>query len=104
MKPYKSYHESLIKALEDPKEAAEYLNAVLEDGDKKLFLVALKQVAEARGGMVKLSHTAKLSRPNLYRIFSKSGNPEIQTLTNILNSFGLQLAVAIQPKHHLKAA
>ena len=99
MKPYKSYNESLIKALEDPEEAAEYLNAVLEDGGKKLFLVALKQVAEARGGMVKLSHTAKLSRPNLYRILSKTGNPEFGTLANILNSFGLKLAVVAKHGH-----
>ncbi len=100
----KRYHESLIQSLKDPIESAEYLNAVLEEGDKKMFLVALRNVAEARGGMVKLSHAAKLNRANLYRIFSKTGNPEIQSLTNILNSFGLRLAVATQSKHHLKAA
>ena len=104
MKPYKSYHESLIKALEDPDEAAEYLNAVLEDSDKRLFLVALKQVAEARGGMAKLSRSAKLSRPNLYRSLSKTGNPEFGTLANILNSFGLKLAVIAKHDHSLRAA
>ncbi len=103
MKPYKSYHESLIKALKDPREAAAYLNATLEEGDEKLFLAALKNVAEARGGMAKLSHTTKLSRPNLYRVFSKTGNPEIQTLTNILDIFGLRLAVAAK-SGSLKAA
>ncbi len=104
MKPYKSYHESLIKALEDPDEAAEYLNAVLEDGDARLFLVALKHVAEARGGMAKLSHTAKLSRPNLYRSLTKTGNPEFGTLANILNSLGLRLAVIAKHGHSLRTA
>lgn len=50
-KPYKAYQESLIKALEDPSEAAAYLNAALEEKDEKMFLVALKNVAEAQGGL-----------------------------------------------------
>lgn len=100
----KRYHESLIEALKDPEEAAEYLNAVLEEGDKKMFLVALKNVAEACGGMSKLSRVTKLNRANLYKIFSKSGNPEIQTLSNILGIFGLRLAVEVKPGRVLKAA
>ncbi len=100
----KRYHESLIKALKDPQESAEYLNAALEEGDKDMFLVALRNVAEARGGMSKLSHSTKLNRANLYKIFSKHGNPEIQTLTYILDIFGLRLAVAAKSKASLRAA
>ncbi len=100
----KRYHDSLVKSLKDPEEAAAYLNAVLEGGDNKMFLVALKNVAEAHGGMVKLSHTTKLNRANLYQIFSGSGNPEIRTLAVILNDLGLRLAVAARPKRHLRAA
>ena len=103
-KPYKTYQEVLSEALKDPREAAEYLNTALEEGDPKMFLVALKNVAHARGGMVKLAHRTKLGRANLYRIFSKQGNPEIQTLTRILNTFGLRLAVAVPRKPMLKAA
>ena len=104
MKPYKSYHESLIKALKDPSEAAEYLNAALEEKDEKTFLLALKNVAEARGGMAQLSRTTKLNRANLYKAFSKQGNPEIQTLWNVLHTFGLRLAVTAESKHALRAA
>ena len=100
----KRYHDSLIRSLKDPAEAAEYLNAVLEDGDSEMFLVALKNVAEARGGMVKLSHAAKLNRANLYRICSKAGNPEIHTLASILKNFGLRLAVATRAKRQLGVA
>ncbi len=92
----KRYHGSLIKALSDPDEAAECLNAVLKEGDKKMFLVALKNVAEASGGISKLSRATKLNRANLYKIFSKAGNPEIQTLSSILSSFGLRLAVEVK--------
>ena len=104
MKPYKSYHESLIKALKDPLEAAEYLNAALEEKDEKMFLVALKNVAEARGGMAQLSRAAKLNRANLYKAFSKHGNPEIQTLWSVLHTFGLRLAVTAESKQALRAA
>lgn len=100
----KRYHDSLIKSLKDPAEAAEYLNAVLEDGNNEMFLVALKNVAEARGGMAKLSHTTRFNRANLYRTFSKVGNPEIHTLTSILNNFGLRLAIATKSKQRSRAA
>lgn len=89
----KKYHDSLIKSLKDPIEAAEYLNAVLENDDKDMFLVALRNVAEAHGGLSVLARELKLNRANLYKIFSKSGNPEKNTLTNILKRLGLRLAV-----------
>ena len=100
----KQYHELLIGSLEDPVEAANYLNAVLAENDEKLFLVALRNVAEAQGGMLKLAKTLKLNRSNLYRIFSKNGNPEIKTLSKILTYFGLKLTVVADPKKHLRAA
>jgi DNA-binding phage protein len=34
----KSYHESLLQALQDPQEAAAYLTAALEEGDSGSFL------------------------------------------------------------------
>jgi probable addiction module antidote protein len=100
----KRYHDFLIKSLKDPLEAAGYLNIVLEEGDKKMFLVALKNVAEAHGGMVKLSRSTKLNRANLYKIFSKRGNPEIATLNHVLESFGLRLAIAVKPNAPLHRA
>ena len=73
-------------------------------GDERVFLSALKSVAEAHGGMAKLSHITKLNRANLYKAFSKHGNPAIQTLAHVLHTFGLRLAVAAEPKHALRTA
>ena len=100
----KRYQDSLIKALKDPREAAGYLNAVLEEGDQKMFLVALRNVAEACGGLTKLSRHTKLNRANLYKTFSKKGNPEVQTLCQILDQFGLRVAVATKKESHLRRA
>jgi len=90
-RPYQDY---LIEALADPLEAAGYLNAALEDGDKELFLLALRNVAEARlGGMSKLAAASGLNRESLYRMLSGKGNPELKSLDRLLHALGLKLAV-----------
>jgi probable addiction module antidote protein len=90
----RQFHDLKIEMLKKPEFAAEYLNTYLEDGTENEFLTAIKNVAEAQGGLSKLASKTKLNRANLYRIFSKKGNPEIQTLVKILDSLGLRLAVA----------
>ena len=104
MKPWRSYHESLTEYLKDPKNAAGYLNAVLEEGDYRMFLVALRNVAEANGGILRLSRKTKLSRPNLYRMLSKNGKPEIYSLYKVLKTFGLILSVSPAEKPNAKKA
>ena len=63
----KNYKEHLLKQLQNPKEAAAYLNAALQDDDPHVFLLALRDIAEAKGGMSWLSDESDLNRENLYR-------------------------------------
>ena len=42
-----SYREGLRYALKNPEEAAHYLEACLEDGDIRVFLLAVRDVATA---------------------------------------------------------
>lgn len=98
-----SYQKDLIESLKDPCEAAEYLNAAIEEGDRTLFLLALRNVAEANGGMAAIAEKASLSRESLYRMLSKKGNPEIRSLYTLLHAMGLRLAVEAEP-HTCKAA
>ena len=44
-----SYYDDLIESLRDPIERAAYINAALEDGDKKVLLKALRNANEAEG-------------------------------------------------------
>jgi probable addiction module antidote protein len=88
-----SYHDYLIHSLKDPKEAEGYLNAALEDGDPSAFLQALRNVAEARGGMSKTAAASKLNRESLCRMLSRKGNPSLQSLATLLSSLGFRLAV-----------
>jgi probable addiction module antidote protein len=96
MDPSVPHGEGLEKYLKDPEAASMYLNGALADGDKELFLIALRNVAEAHGGILKLSQRIKMHRGNLYRMLSKKGNPEIQSINLILASWGLRLAVEVQ--------
>ncbi len=96
IKPSKPYEESLLKALQDPNEAAEYLNASLEEpiesDDIQLFLLALKDIAKAKG-MSRVAGLAKLNRESMYKMLSRNGNPEFGSLWNLLNSLGLKFAI-----------
>ena len=104
MKRTKSFHKSLMKALKNPAEASEYLNAVIKEGDSILLLDALRDVAKAQGGMAKLSRQTKMNRGNLYKMLSKHGNPGIQSVESVLKVFGLRLAVVPDHSTHFQRA
>ena len=93
MQRAKSYHDSLMKALKDSTEAAEYINAAIEENDLDTLLLALRDVAEAQGMSV-VSRRAKLNRVSLYKMLSHRGNPHLQSVINLLNAAGLRLKVA----------
>lgn len=102
MEPSVSYHKELIKDLKDPREACAYLNVALEEGDRRHFLIALRNVAEAQGGLLQLSRRLQMNRGHLYRLLSHQGNPEIDNLHQILRAFGLDLSIV--PRKTRKAA
>jgi probable addiction module antidote protein len=94
-KTFVKYEDGLKKTLCDPMEAAAYLNAALEDGSQEIFLLALRDVAEARG-ISRLAQETSLNRENLYRILSEKGNPQFSSLKALLDSLGFRLAVEIK--------
>lgn len=89
----KKYKEHLLKSLEDPNEAAAYLDACLEDDDPRVFLLSLKDVAKARGGVGQLSKKSSLNRQSLYRSLSRTGNPKLVNVCTILASLGLEFHI-----------
>ena len=91
--PSLPYEEWLVERLKDPAEAAGYLEAVIEEGHQGALMLALRQVAMAQGGVASIARRAKLTREAAYRMLSKSGNPELRSLTAILAAAGLRLSV-----------
>jgi probable addiction module antidote protein len=90
------YENVLDEDLQDPIEAAGYLNACLGDGDPEVFLLALRDVARARGGVAKLAEVTELNREHLYRMLSENGNPELRSLEALLDALGFRLAVTLK--------
>lgn len=91
--PSVPYEPWLIEQLKDPVEAAGYLEAVLEDGDQGALMLALRQIAQAQGGIAHVARKAKLTREATYKMLSKAGNPELKSFKAILKATGLRIAV-----------
>ena len=96
------YHTEHIEWLKDPENAAGYLNAVLEEEDQDALLLALRNIAEAEGGMAAVAEKAHLKRESLYRMLSPRGNPALSNLFSILHGMGLKMT--IQPDKTITAA
>jgi len=90
-----SHDEALVTELrESPEFAAEYLKAAMEDtGEPEVLLIALRRVAEARGGVAKIAKAAGVQRESLYRALSARGNPRWSTLVAVTKAMGLKLTV-----------
>ncbi len=96
------YQEDLIESLKDPGEAAEYLNAAIEDGDREVFLLAMRNVAQAHGGMAAIAKKAHINRESLYRMLSRKGNPELRSVFNLLQVVGLKMSIEPEKSRRAK--
>jgi probable addiction module antidote protein len=85
--------EGLYKQLRNSEVAALYLNEAFKDGDADGILLAMHDVAKARG-MSRLADTIKVHRVSLHKMLRKNGNPSIRTFLMLLREFNMQLTVA----------
>lgn len=100
-----SHSQETIKELRaDHSFAVEYLKAALEDLDdpdnRAAGLLALREVAEAYGGLGQVAEQAGISREALYRSLSAKGNPTLKTLLAVLKTVGMRLSV--EPEHSVE--
>ena len=77
--------------------AVECLKSALEELDnpehRSVGLLALRDVAEAYGGLATVAQEAGITREALYRALSPRGNPTLKTLLAILHVVGMRLSV-----------
>jgi len=76
--------------LEDEQTIAEYLNLALEDPNPEMLLVAVKNVARARG-MTELAQETGLGRESLYKALSEGAKPRYDTVFKVLRALGVKL-------------
>jgi probable addiction module antidote protein len=90
-----SHEDAIVRELrKNPEFAAEYLRAALEEEDEpRVLLIALRRIAEARGGLAKVAKAAGIERESLYRALSTRGNPRLSTLVAVTKAVGLKLTV-----------
>lgn len=92
-----SYQDGLIKRLKDPGYASEYLNEALKEDSQEMFMLALRDVAKAKG-MALAARETSLNRETMYRMLSKKGNPNLSSLNKLLDTLGLTLTIGLKEK------
>ena len=94
---FRRFEDGLRERLADPEYARIFLDVALEeyeeDGNTEAFLLALRDVAEAQGGLTRLAERTKLNRQNLYKALSEKGNPGLGTVGAILHGLGFRLSI-----------
>ncbi|MEA5127614.1 MAG: addiction module antidote protein [Proteiniphilum sp.] len=71
---------------------AEYLNAILEEGNNADIITAIGHIAKAVG-MTKIAEETGLSRPSLYKALSDGAKPQFETIMKVLKAIGGQIRV-----------
>jgi probable addiction module antidote protein len=86
------WDDYMAQALQDPAEAAAYLDAMLAMNDHAGMLMALRHVAKAHG-MAEVARRADLGEKTLFKTLGERGNPTISTLSRVLLALGLRLRI-----------
>ncbi|TDB54059.1 putative addiction module antidote protein [Photorhabdus luminescens subsp. mexicana] len=91
------HDDAMVQLLrEDPEFARHYLHQAFvdmnEEGGQEAFLMALRHVVEAHGGMAQIADKAGVSRETLYRTLSPKGNPTLKTLHSVIAATGFQFS------------
>ena len=91
-----SYDDHLWQALADPKEAAAYLDAVMEMEDQAALMLALRQVAQAQG--------LKIGEKPLLDVLNDTEELTIDALNRALHALGLRLSFKPAPEASQKSS
>ncbi len=108
-KAARPHEEAAVELLRsDPETINEYLRAALdgidEPGGETAFLMALKHVALARGGIAKVASNIGMKREAVSRALSPRGNPTLRTLKTLMQALGLRLDAYVTGERRTKAA
>ena len=84
--------------LDNEETIAEYLSAALENPDPDAFLMAVRDVAKARG-ITSVAASAGLGRESLYKTLQPGAKPRFDTVRRLLTALGVKLDVSSPKKH-----
>ena len=87
--PLKLVAFDAARYLDDDEAIAEYMTAVLETDDPDLLLLALSDVARAKG-MTQVAKDAGLGRESLYKALAPGAKPRFETVIKVARALGLR--------------
>lgn len=77
--------------LTDDAAIAEYMTVVLEAEDTDLLLLALSDVARAKG-MAQVAKDAGLGRESLYKALAPGAKPRLDTILKVVRALGVKFS------------
>ncbi len=80
--------------LTDDAAVAEYVSAILESDDPDLLLLALGDIARARG-MAQIAKESGLGRESLYKALAPGAKPRFDTVVKVARALGVKLAASV---------
>jgi len=78
--------------LDNPKLIYEYLKASFAEGDSRLLMTAIANVAKAKG-INETARKANIKQDHLYEDLSTNSSPKFDTVKQLIESFGCKLAI-----------
>jgi probable addiction module antidote protein len=92
---YRTIDDVFMQALNSEKAINTYMEAAMEDfeesGDAEAFILALRTIAEAKGGINRLAEKTHRTRQSLYKALSPKGNPRLDTTLGIIHALGFSM-------------
>lgn len=80
--------------LDDEKEIAAYLSAILAEDDPGLLAAALGDIARARG-MSEIARSSGISREALYKALRPGAKPRFETVARVCRALGVKLEARV---------
>ena len=87
--------------LDSEETIAEYLTTALENPDPDAFLLAVRDVAKARG-ITNVAAQAGLGRESLYKALKPGAQPRFDTVRRLLVALGVKLDVTTPRQAHTR--
>ena len=87
--PLKLVAFDAARYLDDDNAIAEYMSVVLETNAQDLLLLALSDVARAKG-MAQVAKDAGLGRESLYKALAPGAKPRFETIVKVARALGVK--------------
>ena len=84
----------VVDYLDTPERMADYLTACFQDENPDLILVALNDIARAKG-MADVARRSGLGRESLYKALAPGAQPRFETIRKIIAALDLKVRITV---------